>query len=306
MSFKAIGGQGKVGLLLEESFRQNRLPHALLFAGPAGADQRRMALEFAKLLFCEACRGTACRAPVFEPCGVCVQCRQVENQAHPDLIFVEPQKDSAVIKVEEIRAVIAKTTLKPYQAPAKVFVIDPAEAMNEISQNALLKTLEEPEAGTYFILLSYAPEKLLATVRSRLQTFNFLPPEQVPVTASGAEKQNIAALKFILGRLRADPGTLEEPDFSKVERAELAEILDFLIGWFREALVLETGGVLLPEPVADRDGKLWVGRELDEVALTELVELFAETKEKILKFTNVKLSWAVLKDRLGAFKQSKR
>ena len=86
MSLKDIKGQSQVVALLEKAIEKNRLPHALLFAGPPGAGQKQMAVEVAKILFCEKKKG-------LEVCGICANCHQLSGGAHPDLYILEPEKD---------------------------------------------------------------------------------------------------------------------------------------------------------------------------------------------------------------------
>src|SRR5690242_7946223 len=108
MSFKDIKNQPQVVSILEKALLKNRLPHALLFAGPSGAGQREIAVETAKILFCENKKS-------LEPCGICVHCRQLEKNSHPDFFVLEPEEDTRVIKIEAVRELIARANLKPFQ-----------------------------------------------------------------------------------------------------------------------------------------------------------------------------------------------
>ena len=146
-----------------------RWPHALLISGPRGVGKRALALEFARSLLCETpiAGGGAC--------GVCASCRYVAAGQHPDLRLAEPVQvdDDGVskpvewIQVDAIRDLIEWTQLTSHRRVAKVAVIAPAERMNLSAANALLKTLEEPAPATYLMLVSAAPGRIPATVRSR-------------------------------------------------------------------------------------------------------------------------------------------
>lgn len=295
MSFKDISYQPKVVFALTEMFRQGRLPHAFLFAGPAGAGQREMSLEFAKTLFCQKKDGA-------EPCGTCVDCHQVAKNSHPDLVILSPQEDSLVIKIEEIRAMINQSGFKPFQASAKVFILDPAEAMNETAQNALLKTLEEPEPGTYFILICHALEKLLPTVKSRAQILNFVPAKQYEPLDADAEKAKGLAMDWVLEQLQGQRGHLSWDDFAVQDRAVVSVIFDFMIEWFREVLLISAGAASLLEVIPDRERKEALSRAFSGEELAEIIELLAEFRGKILGFMNIKLIWSVLKDRLTQYR----
>jgi DNA polymerase III delta' subunit len=148
---------------------RERWPHALLLTGREGIGKRVLALEFARALLCEAARADG------SACGECAGCRYATAFQHPDLRIVEPIEidDDGVatpapwITVPHIRALIEWAALTSHRRIAEVAVIAPAERMNAAAANALLKTLEEPPAGTYLILVSHQPGRLPATVRSR-------------------------------------------------------------------------------------------------------------------------------------------
>jgi DNA polymerase-3 subunit delta' len=144
-------------------------PHALLLTGREGIGKRGLALEFARALLCEDARADG------SACGECDGCRYVAAFQHPDLRIVEPVEiddegaatPAPWITVAHIRALIEWAQLTSHRGMAKVAVIAPAERVNAAAANALLKTLEEPPAGTYLILVSHQPGRLPATVRSR-------------------------------------------------------------------------------------------------------------------------------------------
>lgn len=284
MSFKDIQGQPQIVSLLERAFEKKRLPHALLFAGPSGAGQRQVATEVAKILFCEDKKG-------LEPCGACVHCRQLDRNSHPDLYLLQPEEDSRVIKIKTVRELIARANLKPFQAGSTVFVIDRAECMNEESQNAFLKTLEEPEGHSTFILICYATEKLLPTIRSRVQTLNFSPRPLLTEADPETQAFRRAALDFLL---QEEGFHFQPPDFSKLEREEVARLLDGVIAYFREILLMKAGGRILVETAEDVFKKEKAAKSFSEDELLERIEILAEFKERISESANLKLALSVL------------
>lgn len=151
---------------------RDRWPHALLIAGREGIGKRGFALELARSLLCET------PDPEGLACGVCASCRYGAAGQHPDLRIVEPIEidddnvatPSLWINVSHIRALIEWSALTSHRRVAKVAVIVPAERMNTAAANALLKTLEEPPAGTYLILVAHQPGRLPPTIRSRCQS----------------------------------------------------------------------------------------------------------------------------------------
>jgi DNA polymerase-3 subunit delta' len=149
--------------------RRSAWPHALLLHGPRGIGKEVLALNLSRALLCES-------PPRDEAaCGDCPGCRYVAAGQHPDLRRIEPIevdddgeiKRLSAIPVAHIRGLIEFAHVTSHRRVAKVALIVPAEAMNAEAANALLKTLEEPPAGMYLILVSHQPARLPATVRSR-------------------------------------------------------------------------------------------------------------------------------------------
>src|SRR6185436_7328748 len=105
----------------------------------------------------------------------CAQCRKIDAGVHADVIFVRPEEEGSAIKIAQIRALLETLGLRPLEGTHKVYIIDPADALNDAASNALLKGLEEPPEDTSLILISSNPQALLVTVRSRCQAYAFAP-----------------------------------------------------------------------------------------------------------------------------------
>lgn len=170
-----ILGQEAAIAMIARAYRLDRLPHGMIFAGPAGVGKATTARALGGLFLCEKPRE-------LDPCGGCESCRAFEMEIHPDyhLIYrqlVRLDKEASKAKelsVDVIREfLIAKAANKSVLGQGKVFVIEQAELMNVTAQNALLKTLEEPAGRTLIILLTDQPDALLPTVRSRCQLVRF-------------------------------------------------------------------------------------------------------------------------------------
>ncbi len=142
------------------------VPHALLITGMPGVGKRSLAWLITRTLLCTGER---------KPCGVCPACIQLEAGSNPDVIILRPgehisqkaRDGSKGISVDDIREAVRLAGEHAYGAGNRVFLIEQAEAMNDSAQNALLKTLEEPQPGVVFLLLTDMPGMLLTTIRSR-------------------------------------------------------------------------------------------------------------------------------------------
>ena len=159
---------------------RQRWPHALLISGRRGLGKRLLALHFARALLCDAPQESG------EACGVCPSCGYVAQGTHPDLQLIEPviydeegnRTPTDAINVERVRELIEFSQLSPHRQRAKVGLIAPAEAMNAAAANALLKTLEEPPAGTFLLLVSHQPARLPPTIVSRCRRLPAPEPER--------------------------------------------------------------------------------------------------------------------------------
>jgi DNA polymerase-3 subunit delta' len=263
---------------------RTRWPHALLLTGAAGLGKRRLALEFARALLCEAPRHDG------GACGRCEGCRYVAAGQHPDLRLVEPVEiadDGTVtptewIRVHWIRALIDWVQLSSHRRVAKVAVIVPAERMNAEAANALLKTLEEPPADSYLMLVSHQPGRLPATVRSRCLR-RVAPVPDAAAAGAWLAAQGLATPEALLAQARGAPlaalaladaeyqderrrwlRALEAPNVlaaaalaSRIDQAprekrreRLAAAVDWLLGWCADLATVRAGGVARINPDA--------------------------------------------------------
>lgn len=290
MFFRKINNQPQVIEALKKAIEKDRLPHALLFQGPAGCGQREAAAELAKTIFCENKKG-------LESCDACTHCRQISQNTHPDFSFLEPEEDAHDIKVEGIRKLIERASFKPFSANAKVFVIDQAERLNDIAQNAFLKTLEEPLGRTIFVLISSSPEGLLATIRSRVQTLHFI-PVTAPQADGSEDGQLIREVLDYVVQYFSEP--IKAPDLSRLSREELSRVLDRLMEYHRELLIFKQGAEEILGGQETSFEKEKVSKQFSEEELEERIEWFAEVKEKINENLNVKLTLSILWDSLAS------
>jgi len=208
-----------LGMPLQEALRTQR-GHALLIHGPQGIGQFELALTLAQAWLCET-------NPTRQPCGTCTSCRLVQAHSHPDLMVLLPEalreslgwgsaeegddegkaskaKPSKEIKVEAVRAAVSFAQSTSARGQRKVVLIHPAERMNAIAANTLLKTLEEPPGAARFVLSCGAPDALLPTIRSRCQAVPLaLPPADV--ASAWLAQQQVAQPDVLLAAAGGQP-----------------------------------------------------------------------------------------------------
>jgi DNA polymerase-3 subunit delta' len=163
--------QQRQWLHLTNAHLQGRLPHGILLTSPSGTGMEDFSRAFAAWLMCESQnKNSACKE--------CHACKLLMSGNHPDLHMVEPEEAGKQIKVEAIRALIEFTHLTSQYHQKKIAIIQPADAMNRSSANALLKTLEEPSGDVVLLLVSSSPSRLPVTIRSRCQRIQFHPVDR--------------------------------------------------------------------------------------------------------------------------------
>ncbi len=161
-NFDEVVGQTHIIQTLKNAIVQNRIAHAYLFCGPRGTGKTSIAKIFAKTLNCTNSQDA--------PCGVCENCKMAANGSHPDIIEIDAASNNGV---DEVRNLIDKVKYAPMQGKYKIYIIDEVHMMTSGAFNALLKTIEDPPAHVIFIFATTEPNKVLPTIISRCQRFDF-------------------------------------------------------------------------------------------------------------------------------------
>ena len=261
----------------EESLRQllamrGRLAHALLIQAPHGTGLYEFASEWARCLLCENPRqdGSAC--------GACAACRWFAQDNHPDYRLVQPESFAPVdedaqpakerksdqIRIDQIRALQDFLAVGTHRAGSRVVLVHPADTMNPATQNALLKSLEEPPAHTVFILATSDPHRLLPTVRSRCRIVALPKPatdDAVEWLTEQGVREPLAALALAGGAPLLAVDLAGRSEFVRVfaerlgdrhmeplalavacQNAETAEFVNSLYRWCYDVLSLKLAG----------------------------------------------------------------
>lgn len=246
---------------------QTQHAHAYLFSGLPGVGKRRFANAFAAFLLCS-------KPAHAMACGRCRSCLLREAGTHPDLLLIAPEEEGKAIRVDAIRQLVDFMGQTAQQGGSKVIVLHPAEAMNQNAANALLKSLEEPTADTYLLLVTDQPGRLLPTVRSRCRTQRL--PTPTPDTAlawlasavpelDDTQRQNLlqmaggaplrAAALHELGAVQLRQGAVanikallkDQQSASQIadswSKIPLELLLDWFCSWTLDLLKLQTGAI---------------------------------------------------------------
>ena len=214
MGFDQFIGNRKIVGRIRTKLKQERFPHGLMFAGPEGVGRRTFALMVAKALNC----------PLQGPedfCGDCTHCRRIQSGTHPDVQTVTVEEEATQIKIVQIRQLLSTLEMKPLEGRNKVFIIDPANLLNQESSNALLKGLEEPPDNSFFMLMAVNVHELLLTIRSRCQIYHF-----APLTLDEIRSQGITD-EFAVRWSQGSIGRARSADIAAI-KAQRELVLDFI------------------------------------------------------------------------------
>ncbi|MBE9192263.1 DNA polymerase III subunit gamma/tau [Gloeocapsopsis crepidinum LEGE 06123] len=185
-NFAQLVGQEAIATTLSNAVRTSRIAPAYLFTGPRGTGKTSSARILAKSLNC-----LTSNMPTADPCGVCEVCRGIANGSALDVIEIDAASNTGV---DNIREIIERSQFAPVQCRYKVYAIDECHMLSTAAFNALLKTLEEPPPHVVFVLATTDPQRVLPTIISRCQRFDF---RRIPLEAMVQHLQAIAAQEQI-------------------------------------------------------------------------------------------------------------
>nr|WP_075439933.1 DNA polymerase III subunit gamma/tau [Prochlorococcus marinus] len=253
-------GQKFISITLKQALLTKQIAPAYLFNGPRGTGKTSSARIFAKSLNCQAFD-----QPTITPCCKCELCRQITDGSALDIIEIDAASNTGV---ENIREIIERARFAPTQARWKVYVIDECHMLSTAASNALLKTIEEPPSRVVFILATTNPERVLNTIKSRCQKFDFrrISPSDVfqhlsEIAGKESIKYEVQALKMIAKRSN---------------------------GGMRDAQSLLEQLNLLPEGITINNIQNLLG-EVSESELTNLIKSLVENNPESLIYTCNKL-----------------
>ncbi len=284
-------GQKFISITLKQALLTKKIAPAYLFNGPRGTGKTSSARIFAKSLNCQAFD-----QPTISPCCKCDLCRQITDGNALDIIEIDAASNTGV---ENIREIIERARFAPTQARWKVYVIDECHMLSTAASNALLKTIEEPPSRVVFILATTNPERVLNTIKSRCQKFDFrrISPSDIfqhlsEIADKESIKYEVQALKMIAkrsnGGMRDAQSLLEQlnllPEGITINNIQnlLGEVSESELTNLIKSLVENN-----PESLIDSCNKLYdAGNEPIQI----IIGLLNITRDLLLHTTNNKYS----------------
>ena len=321
MSFKNITNQEHIINFLRASLKSNRVAGSYLFIGQEGKEKEKLAKEFAKLLNCQ-------EALSMDSCDECLVCKKIDEEKLVDVHWYRSENNSVVIS--QVRDLEKYMYLRPYEAKYKVFVICDAQSLTEEASNALLKTLEEPKRDSILILIATDESKLLPTISSRCQKLVFNALDEMKIKDILIKEHNLPLLQAHLISYLAEGSLdralsykdlkddlfekrqhilnaiyfkkfsiykMEEFDIkdSKEKRKSLNILLDMLLSWFRDLLVLKSG---LDTPLINIDKKEELKKiniDYSKDDILNNISTISNTKSMLGLNVNVKLAFSKMR-----------
>lgn len=321
MKFADIRGQQDIKEHLQNAIAMGKVSHAYIISGEKDSGKKMLAEAFAATLLC----GEEER----DACGECHSCKQAIDYNHPDIRYVMHEKPST-ISVEDIRQQINNDiVIKPYASSHKIYIVDEAEKMNKMAQNALLKTIEEPPEYGVILLLTTNAAGFLPTILSRCVTLEIQPISKDVIIKELMEKHRIpdyqaeVCASFAQGNLGKAIKLASSEEFNEMKngmvsmlrrmenmdlyeisqvvkgleeyKPEIQDYLDLLTIWFRDVLLYKSMGD--QGAITFRDEMLIIKKQAESASysgLEKILEALATSKRRIAANGNYNLAIELL------------
>lgn len=313
MNFNNFIGNRAIISQLQALFKQNKISHAIMLDGATGLGKKTFAKIIAQAAVCAHREDGV-------PCGGCSNCKKVEKEIHPDVIFPEKSGVSQAYSIATIRDIRTDSYVAANEAFVKVYIFTDVDNMGIPAQNALLKILEEPPKNVMFILTCESAFNMLATIRSRVQLFSLSPVSSVELQTYLAKKfpeQSAEHLKNICEVAKGNIGlaldliTAEGQDkFSELaeklafsltsinefdlltvvsqildNKKDFIFVLKFLSDLLRDALVLSVNSSI----AGTSECAKILSKKLSSAQLVRLIDVVAQTRSYIERNVNMQI-----------------
>lgn len=246
--------------------KENRMPHALIVSGGSEAERAKLCDHLAAWAVCDAADA--------RPCGVCKNCKNAFERAHSDIYYAKEdvKTKTRIYSAEELRDIIQYASIKPNQADRKVFIFENCDKkLTEISQNILLKTLEEPPQDILFILSCENSKNLLETIRSRAVTLGLADEKEFDDEASQLARDILTSM------LMSSEIELLKATYRLKDRFAAKEALECIVIMLGDGLCLQTGFEQQSAPGLSEQ----LCRKLTKAQFLELIDITRSAQLKI-------------------------
>lgn len=271
MNFQELQGNEFFKNSLNALETQNRMPHAIIISGGTAENRNALATHLAMWGVCSGEN---------KPCHACKDCINSKSHSHSDIYYAKGEGKTNIFSKKEISNIIKDSYTKPNQANKKVYVFEECDRrFTEISQNAFLKTLEEPPQNVLFIMTCESSKSMLSTILSRSTVFSLKNQQAV-------DENSLALAKEITQGIIA----VKEIDLlvatNKLDKRETAfEALNLVVELLRDGLVASLGN----DPIIDKDIAFALCKRLTKVQYLKLIEITQEAAKKVSQNISLKL-----------------
>ena len=318
MSLSQVKGQEQAINFIQSILKEDNLAGAYLFIGPKGVGKSFTAKNLAKAV--------NCLVDSYSSCDVCESCVKIDNLNHPDIHIIAPG-ESGSIKIEDVRNIQNKESLRPFEAKKKVFILEDADTLTEEASNCFLKTLEEPKKSTLFILTTSKPNLILDTIASRCQKvyFSLLDREEIReilirdynvdkirghyLSYSSEGKLGLALMlnegeviqhkNSVIDAFMFSSGKDVQIQSDDNKRKNLIDSLQILLGFLRDVYMFKIGSPDKELINLDRKHDIYnVSKRYSVTQIEELIKFLDESILNVNSNVNIKLIINFLKEKL--------
>lgn len=250
----------------------NRMPHAFIISGGNKTSRKALADHLAAW--------AVCSSDADRPCGICKDCKNAFERAHSDIHYAIGAGKTQIYKAEELKWIVGDASIKPNQADRKVYVFGECDKkLPEISQNILLKTIEEPPQDILFILTCENDKTMLETIRSRAVTLNLGDEKET------SDESSQLAREILSGVVMSGEIDLLRATYKLSDRFKAIETLDCAAQMLGDGLCMITGY----EPERNRDISEQLCRKLTKAQFLELIGITRSAQQKINQNVSLEL-----------------